>query len=93
MVHRYPDSQKLCNKDVFADLLKLASSIDPEAYDFVPTSFNLPHDANDFSLYMRKYSGATYIAKPMVGSKGKNITLFQQMTELSQDMMRSELTV
>jgi len=42
MISRYPGIRPLAHKDVFATLTRIATDLDPEAFNFIPASFVLP---------------------------------------------------
>ena len=78
MISRYPNERPLCHKDVFADLMRLASEMDPEGFGFIPPTFVFPgRDMARFEEYRRAHPNATYIAKPGDGCGGDAIVLFK----------------
>lgn len=85
MISRYPMIRPLCHKDAFADLTKIAFDLDPQGFDFIPTTFVLPGDDHaKFVAYKRAHPNVTFIAKPDDGSGGDAIVLFKSLNELPQ---------
>jgi hypothetical protein len=66
--------------------MKFCRQVDPSSYDFIPTSFNLPFEAEEFHKYQQTFKNSTFIAKPQVGAKGKNIALFSDLDDLPKSM-------
>ena len=42
LVNRYPNAKGLAHKDTFSSMMKFATQISKEEYDFVPPTFSLP---------------------------------------------------
>ena len=66
MINRYPDCQVLAHKEVFALMMKTAQMHQPNKFDFIPPSFELPSKIESARLdyYMQNNPKATFIAKP-----------------------------
>ena len=94
MINRFPMIRPLCHKDVFAELTKIAQSLDPESYDFIPPTFVLPGpDLVRFNEYKRAHPNATFIAKPDDGSGGDAIVLFKNLNDLPSRLQQNKITV
>jgi hypothetical protein len=61
----------------------------PDAYNFVPTTFNLPNSREQkrFEEYQKAHPSAIFIAKPDSGKAGAGITLFKELHSLPAAMM------
>jgi hypothetical protein len=72
MVNRYVHAGHLSKKDVFADLMTFCQEISPEAFDFVPATFNFPSGKEEarFTAYNKRIKSQkpVFIAKPSSGS-------------------------
>ena len=75
--------------------MRFAIDNDSENYSFVPPTFELPNPADEakFAAYKKKNPGATFIAKPQVGSQGDAICLFKEMKDLPYGVAGKELIV
>ena len=95
MASRYPDIKVLAHKDVFAKAMQFCSDLDPEAFDFVPQTFEFPSQKDEvrFAAYQKKHPDATFIAKPQVGSQGDSIYLFKEIRELPYVLTGKEIIV
>ena len=63
--------------------MALGEPFHPEAFDYIPRSFILPAQLQQFKHYqLIAGKSATYIAKPLQGSQGDNIVLFKDLREL-----------
>ena len=95
MTARYPNIRGIDYKDTFGQAMKFAVSQDPEAFDFVPPTFELqnPDDAALFKEYQAKNPQATFIAKPAVGSQGDSICLFKELNDLPYTIGNKELII
>jgi hypothetical protein len=68
----------ICRKDFLARNLGRMQKHFPEEYNFFPTTWVLPNDANIFNAYLREGGKAdTFIYKPENGCQGKGISLFK----------------
>lgn len=85
VINRYPNTRVLCRKDFFKNMMDIASDNDEDAFDFIPPSFTFPQDQEKFQAYAKANKGLTYIAKPLNGSQGENIVLFQNPKNLDFD--------
>ena len=95
MANRYPDIKVLAHKDTFGKAMKFAAELDPEAFKFVPPTFELPNPKDEarFAEYQKKHPNATYIAKPQVGAQGDSICLFKELKDLPYMLSGKELVV
>ena len=95
MANRYPDIKVLAHKDTFGRAMKFAIDQDPEAFDFVPPTFELPNSADEarFAAYKKQHPQATFIAKPQVGAQGDSICLFKEMKDLPYMLNNKEIIV
>ena len=76
IVNRIPSINMLCRKAPFVRLIQRVAPLFPEFFNFLPTSFILPINNQQFSLaVMRKKT--KYIVKPDNGSLGKGITIIE----------------
>ena len=83
MINRDPYMRQMAYKDTFAKLTKLAVKMNPEGFDFIPPTFTLPNELEQFKAYKRSHPKATFIAKPADGSGGDSIILFKNLNQLS----------
>lgn len=95
MANRYPDIKLLAHKEIFASAMKFCQEMDPDAFNFVPPTFQLPsvRDEARFAEYQQRNPNATYIAKPQVGAQGDSICLFKQLRELPFLLNNKEIVV
>ncbi|CDW88877.1 zinc finger lsd1 subclass family protein [Stylonychia lemnae] len=77
MANRFPGIQGLAHKDMYISLMKIGLTLDEALYDFVPTQFNFPQDANKFNEYHKTHQNQVFIAKPVASAEGNSIVLFQ----------------
>lgn len=54
------------------------------AYDFFPTTYNLPGDYSLFVEEFKKSNNAVWIMKPIGKSQGRGIFLFNKLQQISQ---------
>lgn len=63
--------------------MSIAEHFNKEAFDFIPRTFVLPQDYNQFKNYLTiSGKNAVFIAKPAQGSQGDDIRLFRDLREL-----------
>lgn len=79
---RYPNIRGLVHKDMFARWTKLCTELQPDAFSFIPPSFEYPCEAGRLEAYMKKNPGCCFIAKPQSGSQGEAMLLFRDKKEL-----------
>ena len=55
----------------------------------MPSTFIFPKDRDRFLIYQKKNDGATYIAKPLNGAQGNNITIFDTLDKVPATIAQS----
>lgn len=80
VINRIPWAQTMCRKAPFVRLIQRIMAFYPDLYTFLPKSFILPYDNNQFRHALRKQD-KTYIYKPDKGSLGHGIRLIQPGAE------------
>ena len=73
-INRIPGINALCRKVPFAYATQRMKKFFPEAYSFIPKTFVLPDQSDEF-VATRHRDNACYIIKPNAGSLGKGITI------------------
>ena len=95
MCNRYPDIKLLAHKDVFGKAMKFCQDLDPNGFDFIPPTFQLPdqQDFARFAAYKEKNKNATFIGKPQVGAQGDCISLFKELKDLPYALENKDIII
>ncbi|KAL3321234.1 putative tubulin polyglutamylase ttll9 [Cichlidogyrus casuarinus] len=62
---------------------------EPERFDFIPTTFELPVEYHMFVEEFKKQNGSVWIMKPIAKSQGKGIFLFTKIKDIEAWKQRS----
>lgn len=88
LIH-FPKTSLLCTKDNLARTIKKNQSVFGQIYDFIPTTFQLPNEYNKFCDSFQKSAQnkeeQIWICKPTDLSRGRGITLINDVTQLKYD--------
>ncbi|OHT14038.1 Tubulin-tyrosine ligase family protein [Tritrichomonas foetus] len=76
VINRIPCINTLCRKVPFAFVIQKIQKFYPELYSFVPKTFVLPNQSDDF-INTQQHDGFSYIIKPNAGSLGKGISIIE----------------
>ena len=83
ITNRYPAMKNLCDKDSFANLMKMGDALNPGTFEFVPPTFQMPtKDVKKFEDYKEANKKCVFIAKPEAGAQGDNISLFSKLKDI-----------
>jgi tubulin polyglutamylase TTLL2 len=88
-LNHFPNTTLITRKDTLFRLLKKLRLIYGSIYDFFPLTISLPKDYIKFvRVYVEeeeKGSKATWICKPVDSSRGRGISVFRSISDLSYD--------
>ena len=82
IINYYPFVKTVAHKDSLKSMMDLCRCFNKEAYEFVPFTFVLPRESEEFNDYSKKRKNALYIAKPSSGSQGDNMMLFKDAKDI-----------
>jgi len=81
-INHFPGSTELTRKDrLWIHFQKMAQVCGEEAFDFVPKTFIIPDEAEEFKAFYPT-SDCLWIVKPHASSQGKGIHLLKDISEL-----------
>jgi tubulin polyglutamylase TTLL5 len=82
-VNHFPRTVELTRKDLLVrTLTALRERCGPAAFDYLPTTFVLPADADALTSAMSRDRSAAWIVKPVSSSRGRGISLVSQPHQL-----------
>ncbi|CDS36633.1 tubulin polyglutamylase TTLL11 [Echinococcus multilocularis] len=90
-INKFPGIHCLLTKISLFKCLEFQRHYFPEAYDFYPPTWFLPHQYEDWASYTTQYKTGTvtYIVKPSGGTQGKGIYLVQSPKEYCKEQMNA----
>jgi len=84
-VNHFPRTYEITRKDRLAINIQRMQQIHGiRHFDFIPKSFRIPSDTNDFRDYATRERG-TWIVKPCASSRGRGIYLASSVSEINLD--------
>eukprot|EP00330_Aristerostoma_sp_ATCC50986_P002138 CAMPEP_0114585410 /NCGR_PEP_ID=MMETSP0125-20121206/8968_1 /TAXON_ID=485358 ORGANISM="Aristerostoma sp., Strain ATCC 50986" /NCGR_SAMPLE_ID=MMETSP0125 /ASSEMBLY_ACC=CAM_ASM_000245 /LENGTH=478 /DNA_ID=CAMNT_0001780489 /DNA_START=81 /DNA_END=1517 /DNA_ORIENTATION=+ len=82
MMNRVPGMKALCEKKPSGFFLNEFRDSFPEEFSFVPRTFLIPEERNEFEAYFRLNKNKIFIAKPSSGKHGDGIKLIKKYDDL-----------
>ncbi|XP_005089611.2 tubulin polyglutamylase TTLL11 [Aplysia californica] len=88
-VNRFPGSREICQKINLSRWLIQMQSLYPEEFNFVPRTYLLPEQFDEFAAEVNKTKGQadrpTFIVKPSDGHRGIGVYVMQDMAQFTDE--------
>ena len=90
-INHFRNHNELTRKDLLArnlkrykkELYKVGKVEESKKFNFLPVTYNLPHDYSLFVEEFNKNPGSFWIMKPIGKLQGKGIFLFNKLSQIS----------